>query len=167
MHHSNVIRAGGPDGSGGSKWIYPTGGVLRFRRLIPLVMAALFIAAVGCGSSGSGLSGLGDRLVLSAGGSIEVDTGDERVLIQFISLDADSRCPQGAVCVVAGEAMITLGLTLEDGSRRAFPVTVPLGASVRSEVAGYALTLTNLFPDPPPQNVDEALYRAELVLTRP
>ena len=69
--------------------------------------------------------------------------------------------------IVAGEATITIGLTLADGERRAFPVTVPPGGSVRSEVAGYVLTLTDLFPDPPPERMSDSLYRASLILTRP
>ena len=113
-----------------------------FRRLLLPVFAVLFIAAAACGSSGAGLPGLGDEIILSIGGSIEVDTGDGRALIQFLSVDAESRCPQDVQCIVAGVATITLGLTLGDGARRAFPVTVPPGASVRSEVAGFALTLT-------------------------
>ena len=133
--------------------------------LAPLM--ALFAIAAACGSSDSGLSKVGDPLVLSPGGSIEVDAGEENVLVQFVSLDGDSRCPSGLQCIVAGEAFITLAITLEDGGRRAFPVIVPPGGSVRSEVAGYALTLDSLFPDPPPQNVDTNIYRAELTLTRP
>ena len=143
------------------------GGKVCSRRLLLPFFAVLIIAAAACGSGGSGLSGLGDKLVLPVGGSIEIDTGDGRALIQFISMDADSRCPSGVECIVAGEATITLGLTLEDGNRRAFPVTIPPGASVRSEVAGFVLTLTILLPDPPPENMSPALYRAELELTRP
>ena len=143
------------------------GSKTRYGRLLLPIFAMLFIAAVACGSGGSGLPGLGDKLLLPTGGSVEVDTGDERVFIQFLSVDAESRCPQGVVCIVAGEATITLGLTLEDGGRRAFPVTIPPGASVRSEVAGFVLTLTSLLPDPPLGSMSESSYRAELVLTRP
>ncbi len=143
------------------------GGKVCDRLLLLPFFTVLIIAAAACGSGGSGLSGLGDKLVLPIGGSIEVDTGGGKALVQFISLDADSRCPQGMECIVAGEATIILGLTLEDGSRRAFHVTIPPGASVRSEVAGFALTLTVLLPDPPPENMSPALYRAELELTRP
>lgn len=151
----------------GTKMIDSIGGKVCPRRLLLPFFAVLIIAAAACGSGGSGLSGLGDKLVLPVGGSIEVDTGDGRALIQFISMDADSRCPRGDECIAAGEATITLGLTLEDGSRRAFPVTIPPGASVRSEVAGFVLTLTVLLPDPPLVNMSPGLYRAELELTRP
>ena len=129
--------------------------------------ALLIIAAAACGSDAEAISGLGDKLVLPIGGSIEVDAGDGRALIQFLSMDADSRCPQGVQCIVAGEATITLGLTLGNGDRRAFPVTIPPGGIVRSEVAGLVLTITSLFPDPPLQSMSNTLYRAELVLTRP
>ena len=150
--------------------VFPLSPILSgsWSRPLPLaLLLALLAVAAACGSGDSGLSKLGDPLVLPVGGSIEVDTGDENVLVQFMSLDGDSRCPSGVQCIVAGEANITLAITLEDGGRRAFPVVVPPGGSVRSEVAGYALTLDSLFPDPPPQSVDVNIYRAELTLTRP
>ena len=129
-------------------------------------IAVLIIAMTACGSSEPVLPGLGDSVSLSVGGSAEFDTGDGRALVHFISLDADSRCPSGAQCIVAGEATITLGLTIGDGDTLAFPVILPPNASVRSELAGFTLTLTSLLPDPPPERVSDSLYRALLVLTR-
>ena len=149
------------------KIINSTGRMVRRKWLILAVFAVLSIATVACGSGGPALPGLGDELILAVGSSIEVDTDDGRALVQFLLVDADSRCPRGAQCIVAGEATVTLGLTLEDGGRRAFPVTVPPRGSVRSEVAGFALTLTSLLPDPPLESRSASLYRAVLTLTRP
>ncbi len=140
---------------------------ISYGRVLLPVFAVLIVAAAACGSSGPDLPGLGDEVTLAVGGSIEVDTGDGRALIQFISLEADSRCRQGVQCIAAGEATIILGLTLEDGARRAFPVTIPPGGGLRSEVVGFALTITALLPDPPLENMSESLYRAVLNLTRP
>ena len=80
--------------------LLPTPELRRHRRALLPAITALFLVAVACGSESdnSGLSKLGDPLVLSVGGTIEVDTGSENVLVQFLSLDGDSRCPSGVQC---------------------------------------------------------------------
>ena len=127
----------------------------------------IVMLAIACGSDGPAKGPkLGTSFTLSVGAFVEVDVGDENVRIDFMDLQADSRCAAGVTCIVAGEAEIVLALTGEDGRRRSFPVSVPPKGSVTNEVAGYNLRLERLLPDPPPLGVDESLYRAELILTR-
>ncbi|WP_410654410.1 hypothetical protein [Amycolatopsis sp. lyj-112] len=51
---------------------------------------------------------LGETVVLKAGETAEVASKD--VSIRFARLVSDSRCPEGMVCVWAGEAVISLTL---------------------------------------------------------
>lgn len=51
---------------------------------------------------------LGETVVLKAGESAEVASKD--VSIRFAELVSDSRCPEGMVCVWAGEAVVSLTL---------------------------------------------------------
>ena len=123
--------------------------------------------AVACGSDGPAKGPkLGTPFSLSVGGFVEVGVGDENYRVDFIGMQADSRCAAGVTCIIAGQAEILLALTGEDGQRRTFPVNVPPGGSVTSDLQGFSLLLERLLPDPPPAGVDSSLYRAELVLTR-
>jgi hypothetical protein len=138
-----------------------------YRLLLAALTGMIVMLAVACGSDGPAKGPkLGTPFTLSVGSFVEVDVGDENVRVDFMGLQADSRCASGVTCITAGQAEIFLALTGEDGQRRTFPVNVPPKGSVISEVAGYSLRLEHLLPDPPPLGVDETLYRAELVLTR-
>jgi len=126
----------------------------------------ILMLAVACGS-GCPAKGpkLGTSFSLSVGSFVEVDVGDENYRVDFIGIQADSRCAAGVTCITAGQAEILLALTGEDGLRRTFPVNVPPGGSVTSDLLGFSLRLESLLPDPPPVGVNSSLYRAELVLT--
>lgn len=69
-----------------------------------LFILLLPLAALSCTSSGGGniKATLGQEFTLPAGGTANFDT--ENLSIQFVAVTADSRCPQYAKCVTAGEA---------------------------------------------------------------
>lgn len=72
--------------------------------LICLVVVTLLLAAVpfSCASSGTITASIGEKITLPVGQTVEI-TG-EGLKIEFVEVLSDSRCPQYAKCIVAGEA---------------------------------------------------------------
>jgi hypothetical protein len=71
----------------------------------------------------------------------------EKLVIRFVSVPEDSRCPKGEQCLVEGKARVTLEISVGGAA----PVSVDLGTSEGSremDVAGFQLTLVSLEPFP-------------------
>jgi len=104
---------------------------------------------------------------LRFGESVRVGTGPT-ILIKFLRVNEDSRCPEGVVCVWEGNARIELSLERE---RLIIPPTIaPLNTALdpRSTVfAGYTITLRRLSPYPKYRTqIDPRAYIARLIVTK-
>jgi hypothetical protein len=104
----------------------------------------------------------GEPFELAPGQTAEVrGTG---LTVRFSSVEEDSRCPEGAQCIVAGKARILLDVS--GGGER--PAAVELSTSERSADAvrdGQTIRLLELTPHPSTKrSIQPADYRARLVV---
>jgi hypothetical protein len=86
---------------------------MRYRRFfILLALVFLAISISGCGSGKSEISAsIGQEFTLPVGKTAAV-SGQE-LFIKFMSVETESRCPKGVMCIRAGEAKCTLQMTLQ------------------------------------------------------
>jgi hypothetical protein len=101
---------------------------------------------------------------LKLGQSIVV--GAERLKINFVSVAEDSRCPEGAQCIWAGNAKIAL--TVRKGNAK--PSSIELNTGVtpqQTSYMGYEIKLTALRPHPKVNtSIDNKRYVATLIVSK-
>lgn len=115
---------------------------------------AVILAA--CGSSATAPA-LGEDTELRLGAAVAIPS--DTTLVRFADVTSDSRCPTGAQCIWAGEAVATF---VVGGNE---PITLTLGADAakaRVIVRGYQMTLVALKPHP---NVNQAIVKSDYVAT--
>jgi hypothetical protein len=72
---------------------------------------------------------------------------EERLAISFVRVMEDSRCPQGAQCIQAGNAIV--GLILHERGEATRPVTLNTHADPRTvSHEGYVVTVVDVLPWP-------------------
>jgi hypothetical protein len=88
---------------------------------------------------------LGEAISLKINESAELATND--LLVTFKAVTSDSRCPQGAQCVWAGEADVVLTVKMGENSQ---DLTVKVGAGADNKVAlaPYVIRILELAPYP-------------------
>jgi hypothetical protein len=86
-------------------------------------------------------------------GDIRVEVGEEAAIpgtvlrISFIQVNADSRCPSGAVCIWEGDGEVAIGLTAGSGPTQLLVLHTTLDP--RSvDFSGVRVTLADLAPYP-------------------
>ena len=86
------------------------------------------------------------QVKLRAGGEAALKA--EGLVLRFLSLVGDSRCPEGVTCVWAGDAEIRIGLRRAGG--RSITFTLHTGRAQQQEAAygGYVVRLVGLSPRP-------------------
>ena len=101
---------------------------------------------------------------LKLGQSVVV--GAERLKINFDSVVQDSRCPEGATCVWAGNAKIAL--TLRKGSGKSSSVELNTNLNPKqTSYLGYEIKLTALRPHPKVNtSIDKKSYVATLIVSK-
>lgn len=120
-------------------------------------MRALILALVlaACGTSTE--PQLGEDFEIRLGTTIEIP--DDSTRVQFTDVTSDSRCPTGAQCVWAGEAVLLFTV----GSNQ--QVTLTLGADASKAtviVRGKQFTLVALKPQP---KVNETIVKGDYIAT--
>lgn len=141
---------------------------------VALVAASLF-TLLAC-STGTGLARCDDT---GAGGAICARLGEEfdlrssetayiadtRLSIRADSVPEDSRCPENAVCVWAGNARVSL--TLRDGTNSS---AAELNSTLEPHAVtrwGYTFRLVDVRPNPRAgQRIAAAMYVVRLSVTR-
>ena len=112
-----------------------------------LVLAALSIALLSAASCKSppATVHLGQEFQLKPGEKVNIDR--ENILLEFVGVTQDSRCPAGAVCIQAGQVVCIIHL-ISSGTVYEASLT-ELGHSQQSEqtVLGYRFTF-NVIPYP-------------------
>jgi hypothetical protein len=103
------------------------------KKLLVIVTLSLIIllpaAAFSCSSSVAEenvQAKLGEEFVLKVGQTAEIE--NEYLSIQFLEVTADSRCPQYAKCITAGEAKCRMQMTIVD-SPAEMTLTQPGGSA--------------------------------------
>lgn len=120
-----------------------------------------FVAFAACG--GAPTAPVGQEFVIAAGQTTEI-TGTGLV-ITFVRVPEDSRCPMGAMCIWVGNAKVELLATLNGA-----PTSLSLNTVSDPQdgtVAPYKVSLKSLLPIPSigrPMPIPQQDYRATLVI---
>jgi hypothetical protein len=128
---------------------------------LAVILVVLYLS--GCARTISEVS-LAQEFSLSPGQSARVR--GENLTIKFIKVASDSRCPQGATCVWAGEASSQVEVT--DASGTSFlTLTQPgLAEPPKTNSGNYEITF-NLLPYPQVgQEIKDEDYRLHLIISR-
>ncbi len=136
------------------------------KQIIWLSIAILLLSvAFGCGGKTPEQveAGLGEEFTLSIGQSARIPS--ENLVIKFIEVISDSRCPQGATCIWAGEASSLLKIT---SAQSTFEIVLTQSGFPQSETsfADYKITF---FLQPYPElgkKISEKEYRINLTVTK-
>lgn len=73
------------------------------------LVAAVSAVIVACGSPTTSVNELPVLVDLAAGNRVSLV--DQGITLRFDSVVTDSRCPMGALCIVAGQAVLSFALT--------------------------------------------------------
>lgn len=133
------------------------------RILVTSSVCVVLSAACSGRPTGPGQVPLGQSFELRAGSSAIVEGG---LTIAFSGVKSDSRCPMDALCVWAGDAIVTVSLAQSGGDRAERELHT---ASTGSEVSyrAYSVKLVALAPYPRlDRPIRPADYVATLAVTR-
>jgi hypothetical protein len=131
-----------------------------------VILTALCIALLSAASCKSqpAIVYLGQEFELKTGEIVNID--GENVELEFVRVTQDSRCPIGAVCIQAGQAVCAIQLTRSGTIYEA--ILTELGGSEANEqnILGYRFTF-NVLPYPEAgKEIQLENYRLVLKLTK-
>ena len=128
------------------------------------MLVVLALVAAGCTGASMAPSGPFDtRVVLAPGQSATVD--EAPLVISFIGVIGDSRCPADALCILGGDALVRIDVT----SDRSQPARYDLHTGSMQPVQHRDVTigLVELSPYPfSSRTIEPRDYRATLRVTR-
>ena len=75
------------------------------------------------------------------------NAGKGAVTVKFLSVEEDSRCPDGAQCVWAGNAKIKVKIGFAGGDSKIVEMNTSMGPK-GDQLSGWAINLTSLTPKP-------------------
>jgi len=132
-------------------------------RNVVLVLAVLAVAS--CRKPVT--ANLGQPVVLPIKGAVVFRKSDLDLLFRRVL--TDTRCPQGANCIAAGEAVVTFDARILRGPTESFDVRLPGGAAPDSAIwslyQGYRVKLLKLDPAPVAGvTVDSTSYVATIIV---
>ena len=81
---------------------------------------------------------------LKVGEALQI--GGARTSLTFIRVERDSRCPRGARCIRAGEAVVVFSLREDDGGVSSLTFEVPPGGGASQSFRGYRVQIVGLDP---------------------
>jgi len=141
---------------------------MRWQTVLGLAQVLILTAcasASNSGNPGAPSAKLNQSFSLKVGTSTSVD--GEGIQVGFDAVIADSRCPKGAQCIVAGDATIRVWLARTSQARETRDLKTAPADAAQTVINSYRLTLSSLAPEPtvdgPPRASD---YVAALVVAR-
>lgn len=128
-----------------------------------LVITLFTVTATACltatSSSSSGI--ISPPNALGMGGS------DDGIIVSFMEVVSDTRCPADAVCASPGRAEVKLGISINSGPQSEVILEAPPGGGAEHEAGDYTISFPRLLPDPPPQGgVEQSEYQIELTIKK-
>ncbi len=109
---------------------------------------------------------LGEPIVLAPGQSVTV--GDEGLVIRFVEVSEDSRCPQGVECFWEGDAAALLTAKLPQDFIDNFILHTSQMFRTFQDYGDYRIRLTAVAPFPVyPDEIPSGDYRVNLEVTMP
>ena len=127
------------------------------KRMLIIFIAILGMAAVA-------LAGNTETLTLKRGQ--QKTAAKAEIIIKFVSVTEDSRCPVDANCVWAGNAKVHVKVTDRHGGMKMMVMNATMGPK-GDQYNGWAIYLTSL--DPPPKSskkINQRSYTAIFTITR-
>ena len=91
--------------------------------------------------------------------------GHGEITIKFVSVEEDSRCPEGATCVWAGNARIKVKLGYRGGDSKMVSMNTTMGPK-GDQFGGWAINLTSLTPLPRKNGRSHSRYTATFSIAR-
>jgi len=91
--------------------------------------------------------------------------GRGEITIKFLSVEEDSRCPDGAACVWAGNAKVKEKIGYRKGEAKTFVMNTTMGPK-GDQFGGWAIDLTSLTPVAKAGSRSRLPYTATFSVTR-
>lgn len=91
--------------------------------------------------------------------------GRGEITIKFLSVEEDSRCPEGAACVWAGNAKVRVKVGYKKGDSKIFVMNTNMGPK-GDQFGGWAIDLTSLTPAKRAGSKSRLPYTATFTVTR-
>lgn len=107
---------------------------------------------------------LGREFEVEVGETARLDEG--RLSITFQEVPSDSRCPIDAVCVRAGEAVVTVALSTPGREASTVALEIPSAQKSTATYGEYRVELLRLLPAPRAGTTRTEPYVATLRVTR-
>lgn len=132
------------------------------------IQIGLFLLLIACKSeelnlNKDGLVGLGDTIVLKTGQTAAIQS--EHLTISFNKVVSDSRCPEGAMCFWAGEAVCELNVT---DNNRSFQFNAStLGGGGYVDINDHIVCLAAVLPYPSVFKRDAPDYSIKVIVRKP
>ena len=126
-----------------------------------LPLAILFIVILGCDKNAPVAPGLtqirlGEAFTMRPGETAY--SSDGMFTLRFDSVLEDSRCPEGMMCIWAGQAVIALTIDERCDTMKAFTELTE---------KGFSVLLKELYPNPPASPMNpKSQYLAEFIVTK-
>jgi hypothetical protein len=135
------------------------------RKHFLLVLLAISALLSSCaGSSGEINAALGKEIILAVGQGASI--ASEGLKIRFIEVISDSRCPQGATCVWAGEASCLTEISDSEATYRKVLTQSGLSGPSQTDFKNYGITF-DLKPYPQVgKEVKSEDYRLQLEINK-
>jgi hypothetical protein len=120
----------------------------RSRSAAAFALGALSLFCAGAHPGGGREVNLGEPFELQVGEKVSIRGGE--LLLAFVGVTQDSRCPKGVQCIVAGKAVVSFEATPGKGEAVTFELETGGSASESSEadVSGFRIFLLGLSPYP-------------------
>jgi predicted deacylase len=130
-----------------------------------LALGTFFVAMLaGCGTTDSQAAqpaDLGAEVTLAPGASASFKSSN--VIVQFMGVTKDSRCPRGTTCMWAGDVTVLLSIR----SPRQSPVRYEVMEGERVIAGDYLITVVKVLPEPVASaRIPQESYRATLQLQK-
>ena len=125
---------------------------------------AILGVALGCASPAPASPDPASEIALHVGEKAQVQGGE--LVVTFVGVTQDSRCPKGEQCITAGKAVVNLEATPRGESPVAFQLDT--SSAYEHEIVGLRIGLVSLDPLPVSgRPISPADYVARLTVHRP
>ncbi len=109
------------------------------RKHILWILSAILVFLSGCAGHPAEINtALGKEIVLASGQGASI--AGEDLKVRFIGVISDSRCPQGATCVWAGEASCLVEISDSDSKYRKVLTQPGLSGPYQTDFKEYKIT---------------------------
>jgi hypothetical protein len=110
-----------------------------------LILGALSLVSAGFSGDEPIQVKAGEPFELRIGQKASLAGGD--LVLTFLAVPQDSRCPKGEQCIVAGKARVSLEAAPRDGADVALELDTT-GESEETDISGFQISLVALSPYP-------------------